>query len=109
MARQRFTYGRTPKAAILRALKQELGDKPYAMRLSMVDEALVARLVNQGIDAHLEGVTNLEQTRDGYGRLHLKFGHDSLCVLLRRLTEAPDEDAPGLRGSILLTIGIEEV
>lgn len=114
MARKRFTHGTTPKDAILAQLKAELGDGWYRMTLSRSDEPVVTKAVNQGIDAHLEAITELRQSRDGHGRLKLEFGHESLCVLLRRLQEEDDkgdgnEAAASLRSTILESLKIEEV
>lgn len=109
-----FTWGTTPKDAILAALKAVLGDKWYEMALNRPDAERVTRLVNQGIDSHLEAVTELRQRRGALGKLHLEFGHESLCVLLRRLLEDAtkedgNEESSDLRSSILTSLEIEEV
>ena len=107
-----YNFGTTPKEVILQALKEQLGDKPYEMTLSRSDEPVIVKCVNQGIDSHLEGITELAQSREQNpcgSRLHLEFGHNSLLVLLRRLLEEGSDEAHDLRSCILETLRIEEV
>jgi len=108
-----YTFGTTPNDVILKALREQLGNKPYDMTVSRSDEPVVVRCVNQGIDSHLEAITQLEHGREEGNilgnRLEVSLGHESLCVLLRRLFEDGSEAAWGLRGAILDSLGIEEV
>lgn len=107
-----FTAGTTPRQVILSQLKHQLGDKWFQMCLNRTDEKIVVSAVNKGIDASLEAITELRQSRKPDGLLNLEFGHNSLCVLLRRLQEAYEqgsEESGDFRSSVLLSIGIEEV
>jgi len=111
-----YDYGKTPKKVIL-----ERCPKPYPMQLVGEDGKLVERLVNIGIDAHLEacftsGVDSYEwkETKIGDGRviavkLHCEVSPESMVVLLRRLLEDDNEESDSLRSSILETMNIEEL
>lgn len=76
----------------------------YRMELSDTDLGTLARVVNIGIDSHLEAVICTQE-----GRCVVTHGVDSLYTLVRRLVEDGEDDAHDLAGSILMTIGIEWV
>jgi hypothetical protein len=105
-----YTYGMTPPEVLTKAMAEELGDKPYTMELPATSEDcnVVMEAVNQGIDAHLEAITDSKFTWVG-SRLHCQVAHKDMLVLLRRLGEMDSDDAMSLRSSILSTLEIEEI
>jgi hypothetical protein len=88
-------------------VQDAMNGEPFTM--SLVGNEIVTRLVNQGIDGHLEACFVPERgdsyTRDGF-RLNCKISPESLPVLLRRLFEDGDETSLG--ESILETLGFSE-
>ena len=78
--------------------------EPYPLRLMGGDLETFARIVNQGIDSHLEAVIT---TQDG--RNVTIQDTASLRCFLRRCAEDWDEDALDLASGILSTLGYEWV
>lgn len=74
------------------------------MELNSGDASLVIEAVNQGIDSHLEAITDSKFYQID-NKLHCDVSPKDLTVLVRRLLEAGDE--LGLASSICETIGIE--
>jgi len=115
---QCFSYGTTPDAVIRAAAREQCPDG-YPMTIRSRDEwAVIAAAWNQGIDSHLEALTERSSANASTGEVNVH--PDELHVLLRRLFEAgerepyePDstEEPPalGLRSAILTTLDIEEV
>lgn len=110
---QTFNYLGTPKAVIVKAL----GDEPYTMELAFDDGILVMRLVNIGIDSHLEACF-IKERGDDYNwrqgrligsKLDCTVSPESMLVLLRRLEEQGSDEALALRSDILTTLDIEEI
>ncbi len=112
-----YNWGETPLAVIAAALPDR-----YPMELAgRPDIEMVTRLVNQGIDSHLEAVTFAEPPAPTpQGKLRLVFDRPGMLVFMRRLREEMDrepyepdasEDPPamGLRSAILSTLDIEEI
>jgi len=95
---------------------QSLGSHNYPMELVAEDAELMRRMVNQGIDSHLEAVTGTFDwgTRDVGGKplcsiLKCSVDPKGMICLLRRLIEDESEEAHMLREDILTTLDIEEL
>lgn len=100
-----LTYGELPDAELLHELtKDQLPDGKYPMVLRGEDFLLVQRLVNQGIDSHLEAVS-FEQ--DGPSIVLQDIG--SLHTLLRRCLEDECEETEDFAASVLQSLDIEWV
>lgn len=99
-----FTYGTTPVDVLTKAIK----GKRYPMTLVGDDAAMMVGVVEQGIDAHLEGFTESKFTGDAR-RLVCDMGPKDMLVLLRRLNELESGGAMNLRSAILSTLEIEEI
>lgn len=82
---------------------EAVGD--YSMSLTSEEGAVVERVVNIGIDAHLEAVDHRLAWIGG--RLRGSVTSAGMAVLLRRLTEDGADDAMDFASSILYTLGIE--
>jgi len=100
MARQSFTAGTTPNEVITNAMNGE----PFPMELIGKDAEVMSRGVNQGIDSHMEGLT--ESSFDGnQKRLFCTIAPNEMVILLRRLWELAENDgndaALDLQSSIL--------
>jgi hypothetical protein len=114
------TFGTCPTDVI----RARLNGKNYPMEIMGSEEVeMLARVVNQGIDSHLEAVTG------DFGKVERKLPPsemfpegaliasgvkcditpDGMLCLLRRLNEDGTEEADSLRGSILSTLNIEEI
>ena len=108
-----FTSGTTPNEVILKAL----GTERYTISLVAEDAQVMQRVVNQGIDSHLEAITGSsfnwnKREMSGVTALDCDCSPKDMLVILRRLLEDDSdfaEHATNLRSSILTTIGIEEV
>ena len=91
-------------------------DKMYPMDLVGEDVKLIADVVNQGIDSHLQAVTDskFEVYTDelmGNTRMKCEIAPNDMRVILRRLLELDDdiiEDAESLVIAIVTTLGIED-
>jgi citrate lyase beta subunit len=78
------------------------------MRIRSAREwAAIAVAWNQGIDAHLEALTERSSADGSTGEVLVH--PDELHVLLRRFAESGDEEAESLRSCILSALDIEEV
>ena len=115
---KRFSYGTTPDDVIRAAAREQCPDGYLMTIRSKVEWKAIAAAWNQGIDAHLEALTERSSADAKTGKVNVH--PDELHVLLRRLYEAgesepndPDanEDPPAmrLRSDILSTLDIEEV
>lgn len=102
-----FTFGECPAELIkLATLDQCPGG--YLMTLRDPDEwQALAAAWNQGIDSHLEALTERSHANASTGSVNVHPAE--LHTLLRRLYESGDESAWGLRSGILTTLGIEEL
>lgn len=111
-------------ATVLKALVRENRGKPFWMSLASQDEIrAVIDVVNHGIDAHLEAC-NIPANGDKFetvehkieGRVYSRtldctLSPDSLCCILRRLSEIDfdsSNEAGSLVACILQTLGIDE-
>lgn len=104
---QRFSYGTTPDTVILAAAREQCPDG-YPMLLRGKDEwRALAAAWNQGIDSHLEALTERSSADASTGNVNVH--PDELHVLLRRLLHDDGEEATMLRVDILSTLDIEEV
>ena len=94
---QSLTYGTVPADLTI--------DTPYPMRLMGEDFDLVADVVNEGIDSHLEAVRTEQD-----GRTIKLMDTASLRCFIRRLTErwdAGNDEAGNLASAILETLDYE--
>lgn len=85
----------------------------YEMDLVDSDRALVTKVVNRGIDAYLQAITQstFELYDDKFSGTRLKCtirGKD-MGVLLRRLLELEEKQADLLAQAIAFTIDIDEI
>ena len=105
-------------AEISQAVRSQCRNSTYHMDLTGEAAQCVERAVNQGIDSHLEACFS-PGWGDSFRWDHRMIGDkpvckcliaevspDSLPVLLRRLSEADDEESQTLAGDILQTLGI---
>jgi hypothetical protein len=79
-------------------------DRPYRLDLNKTDLESVARIVNQGIDSHLEAVFTKQ-----IGRTVWIQDSASMKTFLRRCMESDDENAQDLASCIMETLGYEWV
>ena len=104
-----YNYGETPPEVV----KERFGADGYPMVLNRDDYEIFARMVNQGIDSHLEAMTGYtmedEITRFTTKKKVVITDAQTMLVFLRRLLEESSQDALNLRGSILTTLNIEEI
>ena len=84
--------------------------KPYPIECHAPSEDYksIAAAVNQGIDAHLDGIL-FKQSPGDHGRTRFVFEPQSMPVLVRRLMESHEEHAESLASSICETLDIELV
>ncbi len=107
-----------PYSTVLQAIEATDSD-PFTMTIRCeVEWAAIAECVNQGIDAYLEA--SFVKGRDVYENGHCEVSPQSLCTLLRRLSEAefkPTEShsaedlwdaATSLQSSIFMVLGIDD-
>ncbi len=108
-----YSYGTTPDYIIL-----DRAPAPYHMELVGEVAVVVEKVVNQGIDSHLEACFKKDIDSYEWGqdenplhttRLNCEVSPESLVVLLRRLYEEGSEEAEMLRRDILDTLDIEEI
>lgn len=76
--------------------------EPYDMVLNHSDLTLVASIVNQGIDSHLEAV----RTRQTGRKVEI-LDTASMRCFLRRCMESGKEDAERFASDIMSTLGYE--
>ena len=79
-------------------------DEPYPMRLPNSDLQVVADIVNQGIDSHLEAVCTRQE-----GCKVWILDAASMKTFLRRCVESENERAQELASCIMQTLGFEWV
>lgn len=99
-----FSFGSTPEEIIKKRVYSE-SPSGYPMTIKNQDEwSVIAEVVNQGIDSHLEGFTR-SKFKNGECLIH----PNEMTTFLRRLYENGSEMAWSLRSGILETLGIEEI
>lgn len=102
-----FSFGQCPAELIKLAATDQCPDGyPMVIRDKAEWQALAAAW-NQGIDSHLEAITERSEACSGTGSVNVH--PEELHTLLRRLYESGGEDAWSLRSGILTTLGIEEI
>ena len=102
-----YSFGTTPKEIITESCKAQC-EKGYPMLIRSKDEwKVIAHAVNQGIDSHLEAITERSTFDSTTGKCLVH--PEELHVLLRRLAEHGVEDGDSLRIDILSTLDIEEI
>jgi hypothetical protein len=94
-----MTGGTVPDAADF-----DPADFPYPLTLNRSDLELVARIVNVGIDSHLEAVSTKQDGRDVWIR-----DVPSMRCFIRRCVEDESEDAYDFASCVLSTLRIEWV
>jgi hypothetical protein len=100
-----FSFGTTPEQVIRERVQKE-APNGYDMHIKSQREwAIIAKVVNQGIDSRLEGFTRSTFNNNGMVKIH----PEEMTTFLRRLLEVGDGDADDLRSSILETLNIEEI
>ena len=77
-------------------------DEPYPMRLMGDDLAIVAEIVNQGIDSHLEAIRTTQN-----GRNITILDTPSMRCFLRRCAESDNDGAMELASCIMTTLNYE--
>lgn len=80
----------------------------YHMELAKPDADIIVAVVNQGIDAYLQSVTDSEFTVKG-NRLVCDVAPNDLGVIVRRLLETGGDAEWSLAFDIASTLGIEEI
>lgn len=104
---RRFSMGHTPPELITRLCREQCPNG-YPMTLRSQSEwSVLSAAWNQGIDSHLEALTERSSADECTGRVNVH--PDELHTLLRRLFEDGDDEAWSLRSSILSTLGVEEI
>ncbi len=84
-------------------------DEPYDIGCNASDETIVAGIVNQGIDSHLEAVhTNDRGLKDNHHHIEIADSASMRCFL-RRCVESGDDETMDLASSIMTTLGYEWV
>lgn len=111
MAEHCYTMGTTPEDLIKRLANEQCpGGYPMTIR-SKTEWRIIADAWNQGIDSHLEALTERSSADHCTGEINVH--PDELHVLLRRLFDCEsDNDAEkawSLRSGILSTLGVEEI
>lgn len=108
MARNRsFSLGHTPVKLITKLCREQCPDG-YPMHLKSQREwRVLSDAWNQGVDGHLEALTERSSADPTTGRVNVH--PDELQVLLRRLFEDGGDEAWSLRTDILSTLGVEEI
>jgi predicted molibdopterin-dependent oxidoreductase YjgC len=100
-----YNYGSTPFEVIKKACNKQCPQGYSIVTHTQNEWDIIAGVVNQGIDSHLEAITERSKFNNGECLIH----PDELHVFLRRLDETELEDACQLRVDILGTLGIEEI
>ncbi|RPJ39933.1 MAG: hypothetical protein EHM35_01025 [Planctomycetaceae bacterium] len=111
MAQRTFTLGTTPPELITALCREQCPDG-YPMTIRGASEwRAIAEAWNQGIDSHLEALTERSSADAHSGEINVH--PDELHVLLRRLfddcSESNQDEAWSLRSGILSTLGVEEI
>jgi hypothetical protein len=83
----------------------------YPMKLRGDDADLIIDVVNQGIDSHLQAVTEstFEPVWDYGPALKCEVSYKDLSVILRRLMETGNEESDILARDIGETLGLEDL
>jgi hypothetical protein len=106
-----FTLGTTPTELITRLCTEQCPDGYPMVIRSQHEWSVISTAWNQGIDSHLEALTERSTADASTGAINVH--PEELHVLLRRLfddcAEEDTDEAWGLRTSILSTLGVEEV
>jgi hypothetical protein len=92
-----MTYGTLPDLV-------DIPNEPYPIGCNQPTLDIVAAIVNQGIDSHLEAVITERE-----GDTIIIKDAQSLRTFIRRCIESDDEDTLDLASSICTTIDIEWV
>jgi len=102
-----YSFGDCPDEVIRAACAAQCPNG-YPMLIRCKDEwRAIAAAWNQGIDSHLEALTQRSSADHTTGKVNVH--PDELHVLLRRLYESGEDEAWSLRSDILQTLDIEEV
>lgn len=102
---QTYSFGCVPDSVIKQACLEQCPDG-YPMTIRSKSEwADIAACWNQGIDSHLEAITQRSHADSNSGEILVH--PEELHVLLRRLFDLDTEDAWGLYSDILSTLDIE--
>ena len=100
-----FSYGTTPEKIITeRTMKQTPAGYPMTIRNQEEWKNFITKIVNQGIDSHLEAFT---RSKFDYKTGKCLIHPEEMKTLLRRLDEIGDEEFMRLRTDILATLGVE--
>ena len=100
------SHGTTTRAEIIAACNGET----YHATLAKQDALIMQRIVNQGIDSHLEAVTDSKFYYVSHPtRLVCEIAPADLAVIVRRMYEDDSDEALDLRSSILYSLDIEEI
>lgn len=92
----------------LKAILLERLPKSYDMQLVEQEEIdILAKVVNMGIDAHLEAATRTKELHVIGHKYAIGFDREGMACLIRRLMESQEDVAHNLVSSILETLGIE--
>ena len=79
---------------------------PFQMLLNATDYVAFATAWNQGIDAHLEALTERSAVGRMAGKAHIRIHPEELPTLVRRLFEG-DESSEALAVDILGNLGMK--
>ena len=102
-----FTFGETPPAIITVQCREQCPHGFPMLLRSQSEWKALSDAWNQGIDSHLEALTERSKADPSTGDVLVH--PDEMCTLLRRLFEAGDDESWSLRTDILSTLDIEEV
>jgi len=105
-AKPEFSMGGAPAALITKLCREQCPDGYPMVLKSQGEWRVLSDAWNQGIDAHLEALTERSSADSSSGAVNVH--PDELHVLLRRLFESGDDAAWSLRSDILSTLGITE-
>jgi len=98
-----YTYGETPKEIVDKLSIDEL-----KMELVGDEREAFTKVVNMGIDSHLEAFTQSEFSDNGQ-RMFISLHPSEVWLAIRRLKDLGDYASSMLRISILEMLDIEEI
>jgi len=102
-----FSFGMTPSDLINRLCNEQCPNG-YPMTIRSQSEwDVITEAWNQGIDSHLEAITERSKANSRTGEIVIH--PDELACLLRRLCDSDSDEAMSLRIDILYTLGIQEI
>lgn len=107
MPRRSFSLGHTPVKLITKLCREQCPDGYPMVLKSQREWSVLSAAWNQGIDSHLEAITERSSADSCTGNVNVH--PDELQVLLRRLFEDGSDEAWSLRTDILSTLGVEEI